>query len=77
MGSGWRGVWGPYAALLPGAQVGGGGGYEDGSLGQAPPLVLLPGAEVGGGGGHVPSREAPLTGYQGCGGPGPGAYIGL
>jgi hypothetical protein len=77
MGTGWRGNWGPYRPLLPGAQAGGGGGYDNSWPGRASARPLLPGAQVGGGGGHVPSAAQPLAGYGGCGGPGPGAYIGI
>ena len=69
----WRGVSGPYTGILPGSA--GGGGLATGQLGTASPAGILPGSA--GGGGHVPTREAVLGGYGGCGGPGPGALYGI
>ena len=70
----WRGVLGPYRPIVP-PPPGGGGGYVYGQIGFGFSVAIRPG--VGGGGGRVPSKEPPLSGYNGCGGPGPGAYIGL
>ena len=71
--AGWRGVPGPYTA--GGTGNGSGGGLAYGQLGSAAPLGILPGSA--GGGGHVPGDEAVLSGYGGCGGPGPGALYGI
>ena len=74
MGDAWRGPAGPYSPYEP--SVGdGGGGYEPSKL--DPGLTLAIGPGLAGGGGHVPSTAALLQGYGGCGGPGPGAHIGL
>lgn len=60
--------------IWPGVAGGGGLVYSS-----APPPgrtgIIWPG--VAGGGGRIPSTSAPLAGFGGCGGPGPGALIGL
>ena len=66
--AGWRGVPGPYSGTMPGEGPAG-GGLSVSWLGQSAPGGVLPGEA--GGGGHVPSLEPVLTGYGGCGGPGP------
>ena len=71
--AGWRGVPGPYTA--GGTGNGTGGGLDTSVLN--PGFVVAGGTGNGSGGGHVPGSAEPLTGYGGCGGPGPGAYIGI
>lgn len=53
----------------------GGGGYQNGVPPLGAVLAMVPGSS--GGGGLVQSSGAPLAGYGGCGGPGPGALIGI
>ena len=68
----WRGEPGPYAAISPVLHAGGG------SVQSRPTGVFRPIAPgVAGGGGRVPSTGQPQQGLGGCGGPGPGAMIGL
>lgn len=66
----WRGA-GEYSAIAAGQA--GGGGMVPPVWGSFRPVL----AGVAGGGGRVPSSAAPLQGLGGCGGPGPGALIGL
>ena len=67
--TGWRGLPGPYGAILPGTT--GGGGLQASRLDPGGVQAILPGTT--GGGGQVPSSGALLAnGYGGCGGPGPG-----
>lgn len=68
----WRGERGPYAAISP-VQHAGGGSVQSRPTGRFRPIA--PG--VAGGGGRVPSTGQVLQGLGGCGGPGPGALIGL
>jgi hypothetical protein len=73
--TGWRGIYGPYSSLAPGEGERG-GGFEPSQLDpQGAVAVIGPGRA--GGGGRVPSTAALLQGYGGCGGPGPGALIGI
>jgi hypothetical protein len=69
----WRGEPVAYRPIVPG--VAGGGGAVPSALapGTFAPIV----AGVAGGGGRVPSSAEPVQGLGGCGGPGPGALIGL
>ena len=70
---GWRGPLGPFGAIVPGTP--GGGGFVNSATTPGWRGAILPG--MAGGGGRIPSSAAPLAGLQGCGGPGPGALIGL
>ena len=71
--SGWRGITGPYGSGAVGGGTGGGLGMSRLPHGRV--LAISPGQA--GGGGQVPSSGAALTGYGGCGGPGPAALYGL
>lgn len=67
--TGWRGIPGPYGAILPGTT--GGGGLQASRLSQGTVQGITPGSA--GGGGQVPSSGDLLAnGCGGCGGPGPG-----
>ena len=74
MSGGWRGCpAGVFSVIGPG-QAGGGGLVP--SYGRPGPFACIcPGSA--GGGGQQQSAADLLTGYGGCGGPGPGALIGL
>lgn len=70
--NGWRGEPARYGAISPIAHAGG-GSVQSRPTGRFAPIT--PG--VAGGGGRVPSTGQVCQGYGGCGGPGPGAMIGL
>ena len=69
---GWRGAVVPYRPIVPGV-AGGGGAVPSHAVGVFRPIA----AGVAGGGGRVPSTGEVTQGFGGCGGPGPGALIGL
>ena len=69
----WRGEPARYGAIAAGCT--GGGGEMPSRF--APGLVRPIAAWSAGGGGRVASSAEPLQGLGGCGGPGPGAMIGL